>query len=117
PTWRRVSCNDAQVGARRRARWRKPASTKARQNGIRLARASSSALRLRTHHLSEEKHSMIEVQNVSRRYGDFTAVDGISFDVREGEIVGILGPNGAGQATSIRMITGFLPPPGGPGTG
>ena len=56
---------------------------------------------------------MIEVQNVSRRYGDFTAVDGISFDVMEGEIVGILGPNGAGKTTSIRMITGFLPPSSG----
>jgi len=56
---------------------------------------------------------MIEVQNVSRRYGDFTAVDGISFDVTEGEIVGILGPNGAGKTTTIRMITGFLPPSSG----
>jgi ABC-2 type transport system ATP-binding protein len=56
---------------------------------------------------------MIEVQNVSRRYGDFTAVDGISFDVKEGEIVGILGPNGAGKTTSIRMVTGFLPPSSG----
>lgn len=56
---------------------------------------------------------MIEVQNVSRRYGDFTAVDGIAFDVKEGEIVGILGPNGAGKTTTIRMITGFLPPSSG----
>src|SRR5687768_6611409 len=54
--------------------------------------------------------SMIEAQNLSRRYGDFTAVDGISLSVGEGEIVGILGPNGAGKTTTIRMITGFLPP-------
>ena len=54
---------------------------------------------------------MIEAQNLSRRYGDFTAVDGISFSVREGEILGMLGPNGAGKTTTIRMITGFLPPP------
>ncbi len=53
---------------------------------------------------------MIEAQNLSRRYGDFTAVDDISFAVNEGEIVGILGPNGAGKTTTIRMITGFLPP-------
>ena len=53
---------------------------------------------------------MIEAQNLTRRYGDFTAVDGISFSVKEGEIVGILGPNGAGKTTTIRMITGFLPP-------
>ncbi len=53
---------------------------------------------------------MIEVQGLSRRYGEFTAVDGISFQVDQGEIVGFLGPNGAGKTTAIRMITGFLPP-------
>jgi len=56
---------------------------------------------------------MIEAQSLVRRYGDFTAVDGISFAVGEGEIVGMLGPNGAGKTTTIRMITGFLPPTGG----
>jgi gliding motility-associated transport system ATP-binding protein len=56
---------------------------------------------------------MIEAQNLSRRYGDFTAVDGISFSVKEGEILGMLGPNGAGKTTTIRMITGFLPPTSG----
>lgn len=53
---------------------------------------------------------MIEAQQLTRKYGDFTAVDGVSFTVNEGEIVGILGPNGAGKTTMIRMITGFLPP-------
>ena len=53
---------------------------------------------------------MIQAQNLSRRYGDFVAVDGISFAVDEREILGILGPNGAGKTTTIRMITGFLPP-------
>ncbi|MDY7093816.1 MAG: ABC transporter ATP-binding protein [Acidobacteriota bacterium] len=53
---------------------------------------------------------MIEAHNLSRRYGDFTAVDRVSFAVEEGEILGILGPNGAGKTTTIRMITGFLPP-------
>jgi ABC-2 type transport system ATP-binding protein len=56
---------------------------------------------------------MIEAQNLSRRYGDFTAVDGISFSVKDGEILGMLGPNGAGKTTTIRMITGFLPPTSG----
>lgn len=56
---------------------------------------------------------MIEAQDLTRRYGDFTAVAGISFAVPEGEIVGILGPNGAGKTTTIRMITGFLPPSSG----
>jgi ABC-2 type transport system ATP-binding protein len=53
---------------------------------------------------------MIEAHGLSRRYGDFLAVDDVSFAVDEGEIVGILGPNGAGKTTTIRMITGFLPP-------
>jgi ABC-2 type transport system ATP-binding protein len=56
---------------------------------------------------------MIEAQSLMRRYGDFTAVHGISFSVGEGEIVGMLGPNGAGKTTTIRMITGFLPPTSG----
>ncbi|HET9211644.1 MAG TPA: ABC transporter ATP-binding protein, partial [Thermoanaerobaculia bacterium] len=56
---------------------------------------------------------MIEAQNLTRRYGDFTAVHGISFAVAEREIVGMLGPNGAGKTTTIRMITGFLPPTSG----
>jgi gliding motility-associated transport system ATP-binding protein len=56
---------------------------------------------------------MIEAVDLSRRYGDFTAVDGVSFAVHEGEIVGMLGPNGAGKTTTLRMITGFLPPSSG----
>jgi len=56
---------------------------------------------------------MIEAQELTRKYGNFTAVDGVSFAVPEGEIVGILGPNGAGKTTTIRMITGFLPPSSG----
>ncbi len=56
---------------------------------------------------------MIEANNLSRRYGDFTAVDGVSFTVGEGEIVGMLGPNGAGKTTTLRMLTGFLPPTSG----
>lgn len=56
---------------------------------------------------------MIEARDLSRRYGDFVAVDGVSFAVNEGEIVGILGPNGAGKTTTIRMVTGFLPPSAG----
>jgi len=53
---------------------------------------------------------MIEAQNLTRRFGPFTAVTGVSFAVPEGEIVGMLGPNGAGKTTTIRMLTGFLPP-------
>jgi len=56
---------------------------------------------------------MIDVQQVSRRFGSFTAVDGISLSIRKGEIVGLLGPNGAGKTTTMRMITGFLEPSAG----
>ncbi len=56
---------------------------------------------------------MIEAHDLTRRYGDFTAVNGISLSVKEGEILGMLGPNGAGKTTTIRMITGFLPPTSG----
>ncbi|MEM6797068.1 MAG: ABC transporter ATP-binding protein, partial [Acidobacteriota bacterium] len=53
---------------------------------------------------------MIEARGLTRRYGEFTAVNDVSFSVADGEILGILGPNGAGKTTTIRMITGFLPP-------
>lgn len=51
---------------------------------------------------------MIEVKNVTKKYGNFTAVDNISFNVKDGEIVGLLGPNGAGKSTTMNMITGFI---------
>ena len=51
----------------------------------------------------------IEAQGLSKRYGDFVAVDDISFSIGRGEIVGFLGPNGAGKTTTMRMLTGFLP--------
>jgi len=53
---------------------------------------------------------VISVTHLSKKYGSFTAVDDLSFDVREGEVLGFLGPNGAGKTTTMRMITGFLPP-------
>lgn len=53
---------------------------------------------------------MIEVQNLTKRYGAFTAVDNISFTVERGQILGFLGPNGAGKTTTMRVITGFMPP-------
>lgn len=51
---------------------------------------------------------MIEVKNVTKKYGDFIAVDNISFNIKEGEIVGLLGPNGAGKSTTMNMLTGFI---------
>ena len=53
---------------------------------------------------------MIEVKNVTKKYGYFLAVDNISFTVKDGEVVGFLGPNGAGKSTTMNMITGFIEP-------
>lgn len=53
---------------------------------------------------------MIEVKNVTKKYGNFTAVNNISFTVQDGEIVGFLGPNGAGKSTTMNMIVGYIEP-------
>ncbi len=53
---------------------------------------------------------MIEVKNVTKKYGSFTAVDDISFEVKDNEVVGFLGPNGAGKSTTMNMITGYIEP-------
>ena len=56
---------------------------------------------------------MIEIRNLTKRYGDFTAVDDISLDVARGEIFGFLGPNGAGKTTTIRILAGLSLPTSG----
>jgi ABC-2 type transport system ATP-binding protein len=53
---------------------------------------------------------MIEVENLSKTYSGFRAVQGISFQVKKGEIVGFLGPNGAGKSTTMKVLAGYLPP-------
>jgi ABC-2 type transport system ATP-binding protein len=55
----------------------------------------------------------IEVDKLTKRFGDFTAVDAIEFSVGEGEVFGLLGPNGAGKSTLIRMLTTLVPPTSG----
>ena len=57
--------------------------------------------------------TMIEVKNLSKKFGDFVAVDDVSFSVTEGEIFAFLGPNGAGKSTTIKMLTTLLHPTGG----
>ena len=57
--------------------------------------------------------SMIEIENLTRRFGAFVAVDHISFRLERGEVLGFLGPNGAGKSTTMKMITGFLSPTSG----
>ena len=58
----------------------------------------------------------IEVHDLTKKFGEFTAVDRVSFDVRRGEIFGFLGPNGAGKSTTIRMLCGILRPTSGRGS-
>lgn len=53
---------------------------------------------------------MIEIRNLTKRFGAFTAVKNLSFQASPGEVLGFLGPNGAGKSTTMKMVTGFLPP-------
>ena len=56
---------------------------------------------------------ILEVLNLVKKFGNLTAVSGVSFDVEEGEVFGLLGPNGAGKTTTISMLTGVIPPSSG----
>ena len=58
----------------------------------------------------DEKNITLQVENVSKRFGDFTAVEDLSFEIRSGRVFGFLGPNGAGKTTTIRMIVGITIP-------
>lgn len=55
-----------------------------------------------------EKEIILEVKNLSKKFGGFTAVDDLSFEIREGEVLGLLGPNGAGKTTTIHMLLGVM---------
>ena len=57
--------------------------------------------------------TIIEAKNLTKKYGEFTAVDNLSLEVREGEIFGLLGPNGAGKTTTIMMLAGLIDPTSG----
>ena len=54
--------------------------------------------------------SAVQIQNVSHKYGDRQALDGVSFDVRKGEIFGLLGPNGGGKTTLFKILSTAFPP-------
>ena len=61
-------------------------------------------------------HKAIETVELSKRFGEFTAVDKVSFAVERGEIFGFLGPNGAGKTTTMRMLMGLIKPSSGSAT-
>jgi ABC-2 type transport system ATP-binding protein len=63
--------------------------------------------------LTNEKQVVLQAENLVKRFGTTTAVDGVSFSVAEGEIFGFLGPNGAGKTTTINLLTGLARPTGG----
>ena len=54
--------------------------------------------------------AVLQVKNLTKRFGSFTAVDSISFELREGEVLGLLGPNGAGKTTTIQILLGITTP-------
>jgi len=76
---------------------------------VHLGEPATSAPVAPEHKAGQAGETMIEVRDLVRRFGDFTAVDRTSFSVRRGEIFGLLGPNGAGKTTTFRMLCGLLP--------
>ena len=63
--------------------------------------------------MGENGRVMIEAVGLSRYYGDFAAIEDVSFQIREGEVVAFLGPNGAGKSTTMKLLTGYLAPTSG----
>src|SRR5438309_9122631 len=66
--------------------------------------------------MAAEQQAMIECEDLTKRFGTFTAVDHVSFNVGKGSIFGFLGPNGSGKSTAIRMLCGILEPSDGTAT-
>ncbi|MGD8806293.1 MAG: ABC transporter ATP-binding protein, partial [Chloroflexota bacterium] len=66
--------------------------------------------------VTRENHHAVQTVDLVKRFGDFTAVDGLTFTVERGEIFGFLGPNGAGKTTTIRMLMGLIQPTSGSAT-
>ena len=60
--------------------------------------------------VEEPSEVALRVQNITKRYGRFQAIEQVSFEIRKGEVLGFLGPNGAGKTTAMRILTGFFPP-------
>src|SRR5262249_59223354 len=79
------------------------------------ARCADSRVPASARGLAVSARAMLEVRDVTKRFGAVEAVSGIGFTVGEGEIVGFLGPNGAGKTTTMRILAGILPPTMGQG--
>lgn len=60
--------------------------------------------------LTPEPEAALRVENISKKFGNFQAIEGVSFQIQRGEVLGFLGPNGAGKTTTMRILTGFFPP-------
>src|SRR5262249_41561414 len=62
------------------------------------------------------RQALVEVKDLTKFYGDVAAINGVTFEAKKGEILGLLGPNAAGKTTAMRIITGFMPPTSGTAT-
>jgi len=65
--------------------------------------------------MNNANQNAVEVENLEKKFGNFIAVDRVSFRIKQGEIFGFLGPNGAGKSTTIRMLCGIIAPTSGRG--
>jgi ABC-2 type transport system ATP-binding protein len=88
----------------------------AKKAGNGFSETDSSLLSAQRHEVMSAGIAAVTVEHLTRRFGDFTAVNDVSFQVPRGEIFGFLGPNGAGKSTTIRMLCGLLKPTSGKGT-
>ncbi len=84
-----------------------------RKQNLIAATTAFDAISVMPHDANVQHDVVIETADLSKRFGDFTAVDRFSFSVQQGEIFGLLGPNGAGKSTTFKMLCGLIPPTSG----
>jgi len=118
-----ASSAKAQIGNQRMAPWSAPLDPAHKLDRMRAASKHPDQPQLATVDLDAfgqryfgESNCMIETKELTKRFGDFLAVDRISFRVEPGQVLGFLGPNGAGKSTTMKMLAGFLSPTSGSGS-